>query len=204
VADVTCLRDSGAGFPRPGAPSDILPAAPPGVLGREEIFESLVSPASEEWQHANDRKHHVRFVATPGWVFKANVWNRSPELPVIEDSIRTWQRRAGRLGIWHPDKQWFIVRADDHYWACNATPRLTTLPDLEAFPPHETAVHRWLMSARCWRMRSRTFCRHGFLLDGKPENFAVGGDTRKPFYIDDELYRFDNWRTLRLEHRLVR
>ncbi len=92
-------------------------------------------------------------------------------------------RDAGiHLGVWHPEKQWFVYRADRAWRSLTLCPELTTLRQL---PKPEQRLSDWVqmiqLSVSVWQ-------EHGVGLDINPSNFARAGGSQRLYYVDDEIY----------------
>jgi hypothetical protein len=136
----------------------------------------------------------MRLLAVDGWVFKTNEWHCSKDLQSVKQSIEIWKERGRTLKIWHPQKYWFILRQEDIYWACNATPRLVTLPDIGISLPGTSKLDRIELMVRWSLMNLRILFRHGLMLDLKIDNFGIAEGSKQLYYVDDEVYRFESWR----------
>ena len=194
-------------FPLPHSIDDIITVAPSRHLSRQVIFSLLSDPGKEDWRHKVGPASPLRLLLCQGWVLKARESNRTQDLAALRARIVTWNQRASHLGIWHPAKHWFIVRCQEHYWPCNATPHLATWPELRA--------GRAALNGRTWlgylQFRRRTVAivarvlvRHAILLDPKLRNFGLSQEHDQVYYIDDEVYGFTTWQeVLRLRYRVL-
>lgn len=196
MTDIIPLTDFSKRFPKPETQSDILMTYPIGALSREKIFLFLTDPYSEHWRHRYDWKDYMRIQTVNGWVFKTSEWHCAEKLQTVEKKIMVWKERSKKINIWHPNKFWFILHHGDRYWACNATPRLITLPEIDNSYSEIPGFHYLRYKAERTWMFFWTLCRFRFLLDFKEGNFAVDQASGRLYYIDDELYIFDSWRDI--------
>lgn len=193
MVDVIPLRDLDKRFPTPRQPSDVLMTYPLGSLSHDEIFLSLTDQRSELWQHREDWKGHMRLLAANDWVFKTSEWHCSGDLTSAQQQIDRLKEQGHKINVWHPKKYWFIVRHDRNFWACNATPRLMTLPDIRtSYSPFAKLHYVELQARRGWLLLG-TVVRFGLMLDTKEDNYAVDQSDGRLYYIDDELYGVREW-----------
>jgi hypothetical protein len=172
-------------FPRPGAGADIIVAGRSAAadLAVDDLYALLTGASAEEWHYKVNRTSPTRLLTSGGWVFKTNLFKRSER----RDEVASWLARSVRLskglGVWHPSKQWFILRSDGCYWPCSATRRLITLPELEP------GAARWFWLSQALPLEARTLVAHRWALDLKFRNFGVDATGRTVYYVDDEVYR---------------
>lgn len=106
--------------------------------------------------------------------------------------------RERRLGIHHPSKTWFLIAetsggADDRVTVANITERLRPVSqcaqDAAISPPTLLSI----VSEMC-RACIMAGANHERLLDLSMSNFAIDSNAGV-FYVDDETYRWDDFRT---------
>lgn len=91
-----------------------------------------------------------------------------------------------RLGIYHPERVWFLARgADGGFWACSITPIVRSLRERFNAGQHGPDRVSWELYLDAFRMTFELARRESVLLDCNPNNF--GWDERRLYYLDDDL-----------------
>ena len=176
-------------FPRPSSIADLAPHGS-GALTAGELHQMLRDPTAREWRHkvgvagATDgsAKATTRLLSARGLIFKVDLARgaRSPE------RIRGWidgqLALAARLGIWHPDKQYFLLRWGGHWHPASVCPVMETLRTVTDVDARLASYTRML--ALGLRIRRE----HGVGLDANPSNFGTLEPDGELFYLDDEVY----------------
>jgi hypothetical protein len=194
MPDIVPLTDPSRRFPKPQQRSDILLTYPLTDLSKDEIFSFLTNPQSEHWQHQLEWKSYMRLLTIGDWVFKTSEWHQSEDLASLELRINIWKERSRILKIWHPKKFWFILRQEESFWACNATPRLITLPDIGISIPKRSPLDQIELMMRWSKLNLWILFKYGLVLDLKINNYAIAQDSKQLYYVDDEVYRYESWR----------
>jgi hypothetical protein len=194
MPEIIPLQDLDRRFPKPKQRSDVLLTYPLSDLSQEEIFSFLTNPHSELWQHKLRWKNYMRLLIAGDWVFKTSEWHCSEDLQSLEIRIANWKELSQTLKIWHPKKYWFILRQEDGYWACNATPRLVTLPDVGSSIPKTSLLDQIKLIIRWSQLNLWVWLKYRLVLDCKIDNFAVSQGNKHLYYVDDEVYRYESWR----------
>ena len=145
----------------------------------------LADPQAQEWQHKVDPCSPTRLLLSQEWVLKTRDLYRGADLDLLRQQIGPWVERTERLGVWHPAKNWFILYSENLYWPCNATPRLTTIVEIEGFQRRAN-----LLRYKQLTLIARTLLAHHILLDMNDSNYGIEGGCRSLFYVDDEVYYF--------------
>jgi hypothetical protein len=187
-------------FPRPKKPLDVMIHAPDNSFSPLQIFRFLSDPAAEEWTDKVDiSRSPTRLLVSQGWVFKTDSDRRSLDLRTAIARTTRSIELTGTLGVWHPRKTWFTLRAANYYWPCNATPHLITLQQLRRAMRQERQARKRLEFGRCFvalwghalYLCVRSGWQHRLLLGPETENFGFEAGTDRVFYLDDEVYYFD-------------
>jgi hypothetical protein len=110
-------------FPRPRSRDDIIGCDDDEPLARLGLHELLLDPRAEEWWHKVGPTSPTRLLLSGGWVFKTRTCRRAGDLEAARARARDSAQRTRRLGVWHPRKRWFVLRADGEYWPCNVSLR---------------------------------------------------------------------------------
>ncbi len=170
-------------FPRPSRPSDILLPDGTGGLTTGEIFDLLTdSEAGEAWTELTRDADSIRLLVSNGWVFKTRPTNKQDQPLEAVAKAEACNRYTARIGVWHPAKRWFVVRAAGDLWLCNVSPRLRTLDRITSFRHRSRWGLLW-----CW-LKLVVERRHGVALDIKLSNFGFEDGNSRIFYVDDEVY----------------
>lgn len=170
-------------FPRPSRPADILLPDGTGVPTAVEIFDLLADPSAQEaWTHLTRDADSIRLLVSKGWVFKTRPTDKLDDLREATGKLEACNQYTARIGVWHPAKKWFALRASHELWLCNVSPRLRTLDQFWSIAQRSKWRLLW-----CW-LKLVVERRHGLALDLKLRNFGVESGSGKIFYIDDEVY----------------
>jgi hypothetical protein len=161
----------------PADPACITVPLANGALSAGQIF-TIISTAAD-WRPADHPRTPMAFALAPGWVFKSNLsWRERNRARAIERVMQMIELTA-KLGVWHPARTWFLLHDRRRYVPCNATPLL--------MPPPQAGVRRLLS----WFEQQHLIVRaaaYGVRLDHQPYNFGCDRDTRRLYYLDDEVY----------------
>jgi len=176
-------------FPRVESPEDIVCAALPAELAAGEVFALLHDPSAVEWQErvgvvgAKDgsAKATTRLLSVGDWVLKTDVAQAAEREAVLE-AMRAQAERARSLGIWHPSKHWFAMRAGEAWLPLTVCRRLVTLRETPS------AGARLAHVARMIAVGAGVSRTHAIGLDLNPSNFAREPGEDHLYYLDDEVY----------------
>ena len=149
-----------------------------------------------EWRQRVDPASPTRLLTCGDWVFRTDWTRRSADLGAVQASVAAASALSQVVGVWHPLKAWFVVRAEGVYWPCTMTPLLRTTDDLaRVTAPGQRAARRVVIAVRWWvgmlYLTARTLVRHGLVLDIRPSNFGLDQRCGRLFYLDDEIYSVD-------------
>lgn len=183
-------RRPGVWFPQPQAASDVVVLSPGARLTPHALFSALRDPDARELREKvgvmspgdGSAKVTTRLMRSGRWLFKSDLGQRSEDPDSLRARIEQCAESARGWQLWHPQKEWFLLRQDRWWWPVSVCPWLTTLRQIE--DPGErragwSAVLR--KGLECTRL-------HRVGLDLNPSNFGrevPGGDW---YYIDDETY----------------
>ncbi|MCG8464275.1 MAG: metallophosphatase family protein [Xanthomonadales bacterium] len=106
----------------------------------------------------------------------------------VDHWVQTRIEREKSLGIYHPEKTWFIVTSSTGIKVGNVAPRLCAL--------HQLKEQRWNDEAasimeQFAHLYFRAVKLDGYRLDDGLSNFGLDKQS-KLYYLDDDLYRWDD------------
>jgi diadenosine tetraphosphatase ApaH/serine/threonine PP2A family protein phosphatase len=154
------------------------------------LFALLTSPRAEEWRDRvgvvgaadGSAKPTTRLLAADGWVCKTRV-DAACETEAAARRRALVSRAAGLGdGVWHPDKDWAVVRAGGAWFPLTICRRLETLRQL---PRLEDRMLAWIDMIQTSVDAHRA---SGLGLDVNPANFGVERRGGRLYYLDDEFY----------------
>ena len=177
-------------FPKPALAFDVEAIPPPEDLTSEEMYELLCDPMAVEWRERvgvvgrNDgsAKSVTRLLHSRGWVVKTRADALSEQRAGAVRAVESSRGAEKGAGVWHPSKQWALIRVTEGYYPVSFSRALTTLRQL---PSVEARLSAWL---RMIRLAVVAYAEHGVGLDLNPSNFGVEPGGSQLYYIDDEIY----------------
>ncbi len=126
-----------------------------------------------------------RFVELESEFLKASTRRRYAELGEALAAELAAEGRRRRLGIYHPERVWFLSRGTDGWlWAGSLTPRLPMLRE-DFNRPGGPQGRTWSLYLEALELSLSLAEREGVFLDWNPSNFALEGG--RLFYVDDDL-----------------
>jgi len=129
---------------------------------------------------------HGAFLEVGDVFVKASASRRYPRPDVAIEC--EWRDEVLRqeLGIYHPDRVWFLSRgADQAFWACSVTPILPVLRERLNSEPGGPSEASWSLYLATLRLALELAQKEDVLLDCNPNNFGLAGE--RIFYIDDDI-----------------
>ncbi|GAK50979.1 Ser/Thr protein phosphatase family protein [Candidatus Moduliflexus flocculans] len=178
-------------FPRPEALSDLDIVGPGGGIGEEGLYAKLIAPEALEWREKvgvmtpadGSAKASTRLLKSGGWVFKTDTHQQHADRAVLRAQLQRLVGIALNTDLWHPDKFWFLLRADDVWWPVSACPQLTII---RAATETVEKLAWWTKMIEMGFEISKT---HHLGLDLNPSNFGFEEQARdRLYYVDDEAY----------------
>lgn len=178
-------------FPKPNKPEDLEILGPGDGLTSQQLFELLWDQAALEWKEKvgvvtpadGSAKPSTRLLKSGEWVFKTDLHRKSADKTDLRVQLRRLMILAIQAELWHPDKFWFLMTADEGWWPVSACPLLTTIRSVSDW---ESKIRWWSqMIAFGLRMSQE----HEIGLDLNPSNFAfTHPEAMQLYYLDDEFY----------------
>lgn len=107
-----------------------------------------------------------------------------------QSELQQHQVREDNLGFSHPDKKWFLTRAEhdsDQYYVANRCPEMKTLSEVM---PKLKPLAQIQLIAQLLRYQFQAI-KAGLSLDLDLSNFAVT-ESHHLYYIDDDIYRWND------------
>jgi diadenosine tetraphosphatase ApaH/serine/threonine PP2A family protein phosphatase len=189
------LTIDAAWFPRPSSVADLEIVTPIGEVDASMLFELLVSTKAVEWRDKvgvagradGSGKPTTRLLATGGWLVKTNLAELEATRDALLARVLAERERGARAGVWHPSKQWALLRTAAGWLPLGICRELVTVRGFAALDERLRGWTRMLEVGLDVRRRC------GLGLDLNPANFAVepqtlGRSGAPIYYLDDELY----------------
>jgi len=178
-------------FPVPEDPSGLKVLGSEGPAAGVELLELLRRTDCEDWQDRvgsagasnASAKSSVRLRCCQGWVFKTDLAVRSDSPASLRAMLGKSMALAQSSSLWHPSKQWFLMRIGDVWHPLTKCRKLITLREMDPLRNRITAWSRMIEKAVSYSVR------YGIGLDINPSNFGIDPESEENvYYIDDELY----------------
>lgn len=178
-------------FPRPATSADLDVIGTGRGLSVQELVELLRAPDAVEWKEKvgvvtpadGSAKSTTRLLKSGPWVFKTDMAQQTREQEAHRDRLSMLADIARSTELWHPEKFWFLMRAEAGWLPVSVCPLLTTIRTIEAW---DIRIGWW---TRMILMGLRVSFDQGIGLDLNPSNFAFENPfSDHLYYVDDELY----------------
>lgn len=186
-------------FPRPHTPDDIIIVDHNGAQSQLELFSLLADLNAEEAPDKSNLSADTRLLISQGWVFKTRHSAKTQDITLLRARVSDSIERTKKLQVWAPEKAWFILHAQDHYWPINVTRQMKLIWNynrhIKSDRSFKKLAHpKWYIKEI--QMFFKTALTHHVLLDFHPRNFGIAEDARSLYYIDDEVYYYPNLRSI--------
>ncbi len=187
-ARLAALREL-SGF-TPATAEDVLAVEPTGA-GAGVVLERLAAlPVRErrelvgsQNQEGGSGSPYGRFFEVGAGFLKARYTRRYPNLAAAQVADGATERLRQELGIYHPQRLWFVSRDPDGWcWACSWTPTLPLLRQRFATRADRGA---WDLYLQAIRGTLELGVARGLWLDCNPNNYGIASDG--VVYLDDDL-----------------
>lgn len=186
-------------FPRPRTPDDIIIVDHNGAQSQSELYTLLVDPTAEEVPDKSNLSAYTRLLISQGWVFKTRHTEKTQDITLLRARVTDSIERTKKLKVWPPEKAWFILRAQDHYWPFNVTRQMKLIWNHDGhIQTHRVfkriGHYKWYIKEM--QLFFKTALTHHIMLDLNPQNFGITEDARRLYYIDDEVYYYPNLKSI--------
>jgi predicted phosphodiesterase len=170
---------------------ELLPDSDPENVLAKRIRVLLVD-APQELKHGDEftGRPTTRIYATDDCVAKVHVESGMDRAAAVREAS-THADLERRLGIYHPDKCWFVYEENGSWCTGNITPRLLPLHIVLADDSERDPGNKLILLTHMLDLYLRVLLTHGYRLDEGLSNYAVD-DADRLYYLDDDLYRYDD------------
>jgi len=154
------------------------------------VFDVLADPGGVEWHHKvgvagpvdGSAKPTTRLFAARQWVCKLQLDHARGSAAEARDASLAGRSRGWHTSIWHPEKLWFVMRAEEVWFPVTLCRELVTLRQVATL---DQRLRMWISMVQ---MSIDVHRAHGVGLDLNPANFATEPGGTRLYYLDDELY----------------
>lgn len=171
----------------------ILGAINPGSEYSEDVL--VQTNLGEEIALSRDSeflgKPGTRIVAVENHILKLNT-EKAGELKAAKIFAEESLRAERRLGVYHPQKTWFVLEQDKVFIPGNLTPRMQPCHE-QLQKLDEPSVIAFFSTY--FDVYLRTFKEHQIALDEGLSNFGLDSEGRF-FYLDDDYYDWNQYTSL--------
>jgi diadenosine tetraphosphatase ApaH/serine/threonine PP2A family protein phosphatase len=177
-----------AWFPKPADARDLRLVSTQAGFSVTALFALLHQPDAIEWRSKvgvagrldGSGKATTRLLAAGDWVLKTDVaraWDSADELV---DELARLEALARRTGLWHPTKQWAVMRGESGWLPLSICRKLVTL---RALAPLAARLEAW---TKMIAFGVGANLERGVGLDLNPANFGFEEPGGRLYYLDDE------------------
>lgn len=155
-----------------------------------ELLELLQNPQRQELRNkvgvTADRdgsaRQSTRLLQSGAWFFKTETAQKTTRCSSALAACHKAQKQHKlHPGLWHPEKEWVVVRWEEGWTPVSVCPVLTTLRSASTIEALFTGWRELLITAIHWSVYE------GVGLDLNPSNFGYDSHSTL-YYIDDELF----------------
>ncbi len=185
-------------FPKPARAGDLEMVGSAGLLSAAALFELLHLPSAQEWRSKvgvagkadGSGKATTRLLAADGWVLKTDIARAREGGDELREELERMAALARLTKLWHPTKQWAVMRTSDGYLPLSVCRELRTL---RAVTPLSARLDAW---TRMLSFGVQTHIERGVGLDLNPSNFGFERPDERLYYLDDETTPRLGWAEL--------
>lgn len=128
-------------------------------------------------------KFSARLIEVNGYIIKTDITLASENLEKLKKDLSKKCFTSRKLKIYHPSKEWFIIKFEDKYLPCSICKKLYTLHNISDLNK------RLEYFLELIKIQLNIIKTHDLELDLNPSNFAYEQtDINTLYYLDDEIY----------------
>lgn len=136
-------------------------------------------------------KFSARLLEVNNFIIKTDLTLVVEEFEKLKKELSKKVAISNKLKIYHPSKQWFIIKYNDKYLPCSICKKLYTIHNISNL---EYRLDYFLDLIKISLSIIKT---HNIELDLNPSNFAYEKDSpHKLYYLDDEFYETTELRSI--------
>ena len=175
-------------FPKPADAGALCLVGTSSGFSAASLFELIHQVDAQEWRSKvgvcgrdeGSGKTTTRLLAAGDWVLKTDVARARDSADELVEELARLAALARRTDLWHPTKQWAVMRVEDAWLPLSVCRQLVTLRALE---PLSARIEAW---TRMIAFGVQADIERGVGLDLNPANFGFEESVGRLYYLDDE------------------